>query len=100
MIKHDGIVLCSCGHIVKPDVVLYEEALKEKDLDEALNLITNADCLIVCGTSLKVYPAAGLVRYYQHDKLVVINKDSTDYDQYADLVINDSLSNVLSQIKL
>ena len=74
--------------------------LKEKDLEDALNLITNADCLIVCGTSLKVYPAAGLVRYYQHDKLVVINKDSTDYDQYADLVINDSLSNVLSQIKL
>ena len=100
IINSEGIPYCECGGIIKPDVVLYEEALDEKNINDALSLILQADVLIVCGTSLQVYPAASFINYYQNDKLVLINKDQTPFDQRADLVINDYLSNVLSQINI
>lgn len=89
---------CSCGGIVKPDVVLYEESLNMQTVDKAIEAISRADMLIVAGTSLTVYPAAGLIRYYSGNRLVLINRDETPYDGKADLVIHDSLGNVLSQL--
>lgn len=94
----DGIPRCDCGGIVKPDVVLYEESLNEHTLTKSVQAIRQADLLIVAGTSLTVYPAAGLVRYYRGDRLVLINRDPTPYDDRADLVIHDSLGKVLSQL--
>ncbi|MDS1029003.1 NAD-dependent protein deacylase [Bacillota bacterium LX-D] len=87
-----------CGAIVKPDVVLYEEALDNKVLEEAVKYISQADVLIVGGTSLVVYPAAGLVRYYGGKKLVLINKSATSYDDAANLVINDIIGKVLGKV--
>ena len=89
---------CDCGGIVKPDVVLYEEGLDQNTLYSAIRAISEADLLIVGGTSLTVYPAAGLLRYYRGNRLVLINRDATDYDTEADLVIHDSLGNIFSQI--
>lgn len=83
-----------CGGIIKPDVVLYEEALKDGDMDEAERLIRKADLFIVGGTSLTVYPAAGLVDLYRGHRLVLINKSPTPYDAYADLCIADSIGKV------
>ena len=94
----DGIPRCSCGGIVKPDVVLYEEGLDQETIENSVKVIHNADMLIVAGTSLTVYPAAGLIRYYRGKKLVLINRDETPYDSYADLVIHDSLGNVFSKL--
>ena len=94
----DGIPRCSCGGIVKPDVVLYEAGLDEDVIDCALQAISNADVLIVGGTSLTVYPAAGLIRYYRGKKLVLINRDETPYDTYANLVLHKSLGEVFSQL--
>ena len=96
--ESDGIPRCSCGGIVKPDVVLYEEGLDQKTIESSVMAIHDADMLIVAGTSLTVYPAAGLIRYYQGKKLVLINRDETPYDSYADLVIHDSLGNVFSRL--
>jgi len=94
------IPLCDeCGGIIKPDVVLYEEGLDEKTINNAIDSIRNADVLIVGGTSLMVYPAAGLIRYYMGNKMVLINKDKTDYDRFANLVINDSLGKVFETIE-
>ena len=90
--------LCSCGGIVKPDVVLYEEALNEKTLAGAIGAIRHADLLIVGGTSLTVYPAAGLLRYYRGSRLVLINRDETPYDDSADLVLHCPLGEVFSQL--
>lgn len=98
ILSADGIPRCECGGRIKPDVVLYEEALNENDLDEAVRLIAGADMLIVGGTSLGVYPAAGLIRYYKGKKLVLINKSVTPYDGYADLLIHDALGKVFSEI--
>ena len=92
------VPLCSCGGIVKPDVVLYEEGLDADTLDGAIDAIQNADLLIVAGTSLTVYPAAGLIRYFKGDHLVLINRDPTPYDHMADLVIHDSLGNVFREL--
>lgn len=78
---------CSCGGIIKPDVVLYEENLNEDILDEAIMQISNCDTLIVGGTSLTVYPASGLIRFYKGNKLILINKDKTPYDKLANFVI-------------
>ena len=89
---------CTCGGIVKPDVVLYEESLNSDTLEKSIAAIADADILIVAGTSLTVYPAAGLIRYYRGSRLVLINRDETPYDSYADLVIHDSLGNVFSQL--
>ena len=84
-----------CGGIVKPDVVLYEEPLNEEVLEGAIKAISNADLLIVGGTSLVVYPAAGLLNYFRGDKLVLINKSETQYDRRADLVIHEAIGEVL-----
>ena len=92
------IPLCDCGGSVKPDVVLYEEGLDDKTLRNAIHAIAKADLLIVGGTSLTVYPAAGLLRYYGGNRLVLINRDETPYDSYANLVIHDSLGNIFSQL--
>lgn len=98
IINSEGIPLCECGGRIKPDVVLYEEGLNEENINEAVRLIKNADVLIVGGTSLGVYPAAGLIDYYRGNKLVLINKSKTPYDNRADLLINDSLGKVFSEI--
>jgi len=89
---------CTCGGIVKPDVVLYEEGLDQDILEKSVTAIARADLLMVAGTSLTVYPAAGLLRYYRGNRLVLINRDATPYDNEADLVIHDSLGNVFSQL--
>ena len=93
-----GIPRCTCGGIVKPDVVLYEEGLNDETEEGALEAISRADMLLVAGTSLTVYPAAGFLRYYRGNRLVLINRDPTPYDDRADLVIHDSLGKVLSQL--
>ena len=94
----NGIPKCSCGGIVKPDVVLYEEGLNDDTLDNSIYAIANADMLIVAGTSLTVYPASGLINYFRGRNLVLINRDSTQFDRVANLVINDSLGKVFNQI--
>jgi len=96
----DTIPFCSCGGIIKPDVVLYGEGLDEEVLSRSIDAIKNCDVLIVGGTSLSVYPAAGLIRYYHGDKLVLINKSVTPYDKYANLCINDAIGKVLSAITI
>lgn len=93
-----GIPRCTCGGIVKPDVVLYEEALDEKTLAGAISAIRQADMLLVGGTSLTVYPAAGLLGYYRGDRLALINRDETPYDDMAGLVLHASLGDVFSQL--
>lgn len=93
-----GVPLCECGGIVKPDVVLYEEQLDSDTLEKSIAAIRACDLLIVAGTSLTVYPAAGLINYYTGDRLVLINRDITPYDSKADLVIHDSLGNVFSNL--
>lgn len=89
---------CTCGGIIKPDVVLYEEGLDDNTVTNSILAIQNADMLIVAGTSLTVQPAASLINYFRGRNLVLINKDSTQYDYKADLVINDSLGNVFSEV--
>ena len=89
---------CECGGIVKPDVVLYEEGLNEETIERSIMSIARADLLIVAGTSLTVYPAAGLINYYQGNRLVLINRDATPYDRHADLVFHDSLGEIFSQL--
>ena len=96
--ESDSIPRCDCGGIVKPDVVLYEESLDQNTIEKSVMAIYNADMLIVAGTSLTVYPAAGLINYYQGKRLVLINRDETPYDSRADLVIHDSLGNVFSNL--
>lgn len=91
---------CDCGGMIKPDVVLYEESLKDNDVDTALSLISQADVLIVGGTSLSVYPAASFIRYFQGEHLVLINKTSTPYDNNADLLIQAGLGEVFSRLEV
>lgn len=94
-----GIPACdACGGLIKPDVVLYEEGLDDSVLTGAVRAIARADLLIIGGTSLAVYPAAGLIRYYQGERLVLINKDPTPYDAKADLVLHAPIGQVLSQV--
>ena len=94
-----GIPVCDkCGAIVKPDVVLYEEGLSSAVLNGAVAAIQSADVLVVLGTSLVVYPAAGLLRYFGGKYLVLINRDATPYDSAADLVINDTFDNVFPKL--
>lgn len=95
-----GIPKCSCGGIIKPDVVLYEEGLSEEVLNGAVSAISRADVLIVGGTSLAVYPAAGLIKYYKGKKLVLINKSETPYDSFANLVLHCGLSEAFGGISL
>lgn len=89
---------CTCGGIVKPDVVLYEESLDPATVEGSIQAIRNADMLIVAGTSLTVYPAAGLIRDYPGDRLVLINRDVTPYDGFANLVLHCRLGEVFSQL--
>lgn len=99
--KSSGIPKCEkCGGMIKPDVVLYEESLNEKVLDGAIRAIAVADLLIVGGTSLAVYPAAGLLQYFQGDALVLINKGATPMDSNADLLIQQPIGQVLGSIKV
>lgn len=98
IINSEGVPHCQCGGRIKPDVVLYEEGLDDHNIREAVRLINEADMLIVGGTSLGVYPAAGLIDYYGGNKLVLVNKSKTPYDGRADLLIHDSLGNVFSQV--
>lgn len=100
ILESEGIPKCSCGGDLKPDVVLYEEGLDDRIMRESIRCISEADMLIIGGTSLVVYPAAGLVNYYRGNKLVLINKSVTALDSRADLVINGSIGQVLKGLKL
>ena len=100
ILKSRGIPRCECGGIIKPDVVLYEEPLNDFVLNTAVHYITDADTLIIGGTSLVVYPAAGLINYFNGSKLVLINKSETPYDGLASLVINEAIGETLAQIKI
>ena len=93
-----GVPKCSCGGVVRPDVVLYEEPLDESVMSKAIQYIRNADVLIVGGTSLNVYPAAGLLYYYRGHKLVLINRSSTPANAQANLVIHGKIGEVFSQL--
>ena len=98
MAQSQGVPRCVCGGVIKPDVVLYEESLNGADIEEAVRLIENAEVLIVGGTSLAVYPAAGLIDYYRGDRLVLINRDATPYDRWANRLIQEKIGWVLGQI--
>lgn len=91
----EGVPYCDCGGVIRPDIVLYEESLNEETIRGAVEAISAADLLIVGGTSLIVYPAAGLINYFNGNNLVLINKDETAYDGRADLVIHDSIGKVM-----
>lgn len=93
-----GVPRCACGGVVRPDVVLYGEELDNSILAESIRLISSADLLIVGGTSLNVYPAAGLIRYCKSDWLVLINRDPTVFDSSASLVINDKIGDLMAQV--
>lgn len=94
----EGVPKCSCGGIIKPDVVLYEEGLDESVIVASIKSIREADTLIVGGTSLNVYPAASFIDYFNGDNLIIVNKSSTGYDRRASLLINDSLGKVFSAL--
>lgn len=99
IMESDGVPKCKrCGGAVKPDVVLYEEGLNQKTLNSAVHFIHDAQVLIIGGTSLAVYPAAGLIDYFQGDKLIVINKSATPRDSHADLLISAPIAEVFSQL--
>lgn len=101
MTKSEGVPRCPvCGGMIKPDVVLYEESLDQETIEAAVLAISRADMLIIGGTSLAVYPAAGLVRYYRGDKLTLINKSPTPYDKEADLVIAGPIGEILGAIQV
>ena len=93
-----GVPRCLCGGVIRPDIVLYEEALDDDTVSSAIRYIRNADVLIIGGTSLNVYPAAGLINYYKGNKLILVNLSSTPYDSYADLVIHEKIGEVFSQV--
>lgn len=95
-----GIPKCSCGGTIKPDVVLYEEGLDQRTLEGAVRVIMQADMIIVGGTSLAVYPAAGLVDYFRGDRLVLINRSSTSLDSRASLVFTDNIGTVMGRIRV
>lgn len=99
ILSSKGIPHCNvCGSVIKPDVVLYEEGLDEQIVTKSINAVYSADMLLVIGTSLKVYPAAGLVDYYRGNRLVLINKDATGYDGSADLVLNEDIIKVVDKL--
>ena len=100
VLTSSGVPTCECGGRIKPDVVLYEEGLDQNTLSESVRAISEADMLIIGGTSLAVYPAAGLIDYYHGNKLVLINKTPTARDTMANLVITGSIGEVFSQIQI
>ena len=95
----NDIPTCKCGGIIKPDVVLYEEALDEKITKKAIESISSCDTLIIAGTSLVVYPAAYYIQYFKGKNMIILNKDKTEYDYMADLVINKPLGEIISKLK-
>lgn len=100
ILNSEGTPKCDCGGTVKPDVVLYEEGLDDQVMSEAIYHISNADLLIIGGTSLVVYPAAGMIRYFRGNRLVLLNKSTTSADENATLCIRESIGQVLDQIKV
>lgn len=98
VVDSEGVPHCSCGGVIKPDVVLYEEGLDQETLQKAVYYISHADMLIIGGTSLTVYPAAGLIDYYRKNRLVLINKSVTPMDSRADLVISGSIGEILGDV--
>lgn len=101
MVKSQGVPRCPvCGGMIKPDVVLYEESLDQETIEAAVLAISRADMLIIGGTSLAVYPAAGLIRYYRGNRLTLINKSPTPYDKEADLVIAGPIGEILGGIRV
>jgi len=98
ILESEGIPTCECGGKIKPDVVLYEEGLDSRTLQKSIEYISNADILIIGGTSLAVYPAAGLIDYYRGNKLVLINKSATPMDSRADLIIHESIGKVFGAL--
>jgi NAD-dependent deacetylase len=98
-ISFEKIPICSCGGVIRPDVVLYGESVSRRLLIEARECIAEADMLIVVGTSLTVYPAAGLIKYFKGKNFVIINKSETQYDDAANLVFNDDILEVINNIK-
>ena len=96
----EGVPHCDCGGVIKPDVVLYEEGLDDSTVSGALNAIQTADTLIIAGTSLTVYPAAGFIRYFRGSHIVLINRDATPFDDRADLVFHEKVGELLSQITI
>lgn len=94
----EGVPHCSCGGVIRPDIVLYEEPLDDAVVSEAIRVISEAEVLIIGGTSLNVYPAAGLINYYRGNKLALVNLSRTPYDDEADLVINEKIGKVFSQL--
>ncbi len=97
ILETEGVPRCGCGGIIKPDVVLYEEGLDQRILQKAVSYIRGADMMIIGGTSLTVYPAAGLIDYYRGNRLVLINKSATARDAHADLVITDPIGEVFRE---
>ena len=95
-----GIPKCECGGVIKPDVVLYEEGLDDSTVSEALRAIQTADTLIIAGTSLTVYPAAGFISYFKGDNIVLINRDETPFDGKADLVFHEKVGELLDKINV
>lgn len=98
MNRGEGVPRCSCGGVIRPDIVLYEEPLDDAVVSEAIRVISEAEVLIIGGTSLNVYPAAGLINYYRGNKLALVNLSRTPYDDEADLVINEKIGKVFSQL--
>ena len=98
ILKDEDIPRCTCGGIIKPDVVLYEEALNEEDIHSAIKAIEEADTLVILGTSLSVYPAAGFIRFFKGNNLVLINKSQTSADSYADIVLHEDINEVFSSL--
>lgn len=98
ILHSEGVPACSCGGSIKPDVVLYEEGLNQQTLQDAVRYISEADVLIIGGTSLAVYPAAGLIDYYRGNKLVLINKTPTPRDRMADLVVQGSIGEIFGKL--
>lgn len=95
-----GVPYCDCGGQIKPDVVLYEEGLDSRTIQDSIRAISEADVLIIGGTSLAVYPAAGLIDYYRGEKLVLVNKSATPMDKRANLLIQDSIGKVFAQLEV
>ena len=100
VLNHDGVPTCDkCGGIVKPDVVLYEESLDENTISLSISAIMTCDVLVIVGTSLTVYPAAGFIRYFKGRYLILINKDKTQYDNSADMVFNEDVADIVKKLK-
>ena len=98
MNRGGGVPRCACGGVIRPDIVLYEEPLDDAVVSEAIRVISGAEVLIIGGTSLNVYPAAGLINYYRGNKLALVNLSETPYDDEADLVIHEKIGKVFSQL--